>query len=188
MANATLLIIIGIVLGIALYVYNALVFVSIANKTKTKHPWLAWIPLANNVLMANIAKMHWWPVILYAPFFALYIPAMILQAAGDMARFWTLYLISLVPMMILAVFSLIWLWKIYERMSRPGMWAIWPIIAFVVGMIVMAAGVGSAIASVIGIILFIIGLVLQLAFLGIAAWGKSAVKNAVKPKRKGRKR
>ncbi|MEK6967922.1 MAG: hypothetical protein AABX51_04805 [Nanoarchaeota archaeon] len=55
---AGFLLIIVVVL-IALYVYMAFALMTIAKKTKTNNAWLAWIPIANIFLMANIAKVHW---------------------------------------------------------------------------------------------------------------------------------
>ncbi len=46
------------------YIYQSLTLYYIAKKTKTENEWLAWIPIGNLVLMAKIAKMHWWPVLL----------------------------------------------------------------------------------------------------------------------------
>jgi hypothetical protein len=47
------------------YVYLALALQTIANKTKTENAWLAWVPIANLVLMLNIAKKPVWWIILF---------------------------------------------------------------------------------------------------------------------------
>jgi hypothetical protein len=47
------------------YVYLALTLQTIAQKTNTENPWLAWIPIANIVLMLNIAKKPIWWIILF---------------------------------------------------------------------------------------------------------------------------
>ncbi len=46
--------------GLVLYIYIAICLMFIAQKTGTKYPWLAWIPIANVFLMAMIAKKPWW--------------------------------------------------------------------------------------------------------------------------------
>jgi hypothetical protein len=52
----------------ALYVYMALALSTIAKKTNTENPWLAWIPIANIVLMLNIAKKPiWWIILCFIP-------------------------------------------------------------------------------------------------------------------------
>jgi dTDP-4-dehydrorhamnose reductase len=33
----------------------------LAKKIGTKYPWLAWVPVADYVLMSMMAGMHWWP-------------------------------------------------------------------------------------------------------------------------------
>jgi len=47
------------------YVYVALAFQTIAQKTNTPNGWLAWIPIANIILMLNIAKKPVWWIILF---------------------------------------------------------------------------------------------------------------------------
>lgn len=50
------------------YVYMALALQTIANKTHTENSWLAWIPIANIILMLNIAKKPiWWIVLFLIP-------------------------------------------------------------------------------------------------------------------------
>ncbi|HUL16236.1 MAG TPA: DUF5684 domain-containing protein [Terriglobales bacterium] len=54
--------------GIAGYVYFSLALQTIANKTNTENAWLAWIPIANIILMLNIArKPIWWIILLLIP-------------------------------------------------------------------------------------------------------------------------
>ena len=48
---------------LAVYVYSSLTLMIIANKTKTKKAWLAWIPIANIYLMTQIAKVPWWTML-----------------------------------------------------------------------------------------------------------------------------
>lgn len=58
-----------VVFGLAAYVYLALALSTIAKKTNTENPWLAWIPIANIVLMLNIAKKPlWWIILFIIPF------------------------------------------------------------------------------------------------------------------------
>jgi hypothetical protein len=47
------------------YVYHALALQTIATKTNTENGWLAWIPIANLILMLNIAKKPIWWIILF---------------------------------------------------------------------------------------------------------------------------
>ena len=65
----------------AMYVYIALAVKTIAEKTNTENPWLAWIPIANFVLLLNIArKPIWWIVLLLIPLVNIIIIVMIWMA------------------------------------------------------------------------------------------------------------
>lgn len=50
----------AIVIGLAVYIYSAWAIMTLAQKTKTDNAWLAWIPIANLFLVANIAGLPWW--------------------------------------------------------------------------------------------------------------------------------
>jgi hypothetical protein len=80
-----------------LYVYISWTVMTIANKTKTKNSWLAWIPIANFYLLTQIANV---------------------------SGLWTLaLLLSFIPVAGgLAVAGVsIWLfWRIAERRKFPG--------------------------------------------------------------------
>ena len=57
-----------LVIGAAVYVYMALALQTIARKTNTKNDWLAWIPIANIILLLEIArKPLWWLLLLVIP-------------------------------------------------------------------------------------------------------------------------
>jgi hypothetical protein len=49
-----------IVFCIAMYIYSALVLMAIAKKTNTPNGWMAWVPIANIILMLNIAGLPWY--------------------------------------------------------------------------------------------------------------------------------
>lgn len=82
------------VVFVALYVYMAYCLQQIAKKTNTPNDWLAWIPIANIVLMVQIARLPlWWIVGLFIPFVNI----------GVIIYLW---------------------WKIAEARNRPGWWSI----------------------------------------------------------------
>ena len=90
-----------IVIGLVVYVYMALVLMTIAKKTKTKNAWLAWIQIANIYLMTQVGGISgWWTALL---------------AAG---------LIPIVGSIVLVVLSVYLWWKIAEARHRPGWWGI----------------------------------------------------------------
>lgn len=73
-----------LILCVALYVYIALALQTIATKTHTENPWLAWIPIANIFLMINIAKKPlWWFVLMLIPFVNIIIGIILWMAVAE---------------------------------------------------------------------------------------------------------
>jgi hypothetical protein len=109
------MIVIFIIVGIAIYVYLSFAFTTIGRKAKLKTPELAWIPIVGPAIVAfQTSKMHWWP--------------------------WLLLIGTLIPVIgfifsiTFAVFAVIWYWKMFEKIKRPGWWALLcliPIVNFV---------------------------------------------------------
>ena len=156
------------IIVIALYVYTALALMTIARKTKTTPAWLAWIPIGNMVLLSRIAKMHWWPVLMI-------IPAFIFLALGTfVSSLMTLFIILyFAAILVMLVYMTMWYWKLFEAVSRPGVWAIIIMVAsFIGGVFNYIPGMGFKIA---GAAITIVGSVLFMVFLGIAAWSKDSV-------------
>ena len=77
-------------LSLAVYAYVAFCLYTIAKKTNTENPWLAWIPVANIVLACQIAGKPWWWV------FFFFIPIANI------------------------VFAILVMWKIAEARNKPG--------------------------------------------------------------------
>ena len=102
-----------VVVGIVFYIYMALALMFTAKKLNDPQPWLAWIPVANFVLMARLAKMHWWPVLLIIGFI---IP-----------------ILNFIAMIAFTVYMVIWQWKICEARNRPGWWVILQFVPFIGG-------------------------------------------------------
>ena len=104
----------AVFVGLILYIYMAICLMSIAKKTNTPHPWLAWIPLANVFLMTMIAKKHWWWALILLLSYCI---AMLLLGGG-------LNLITLILCAISIIFTiLIWI-GICQARNRPGWWAV----------------------------------------------------------------
>ena len=60
--------VIGAVIVLVLYVYMSVCLQTIAKKTNAENAWLAWIPIANIILMLNIArKPAWWILLMFVP-------------------------------------------------------------------------------------------------------------------------
>jgi len=68
----------------AVYVYCALAIQTIAQKTHTENPWLAWIPIVNIVLLLNIAKKPiWWIVLFLIPLVNIIIGVIVWMAVAE---------------------------------------------------------------------------------------------------------
>ncbi len=164
------------------YVYQALSLYYIARKTKTPNEWLAWIPIGNLVLMANIAKMHWWPVLLYVPGIFFMFISIVASIMGNMVLEIIFTVLSYIAMIALGVYMIMWLWKIYENVSRPGYWSLVPLIISVISlsMVVIGLIIYSPLLFWLGIIGIIVGVLQQYVYMGLAAWHKDSVHKNIK--------
>lgn len=105
------------------YVYTAVALMTIAKKTNTKLPWLAWIPIANFYLMTRIAKVPWWTMLIVVFKLSDFLPYYsVIPYIGIIRE------ISL--LVSLAVIAW-WWWKIAEARNKPGWFGILTIIPFV---------------------------------------------------------
>lgn len=118
----------GILLMVGLYIYMSFAFYAIAKKNKQNSPGIAWIPgIGPLIISYKGSKMHWWPWLL---FIGLVIPVA-----------------NAIAMVIFAVFSVIWTWKLFEAVNKPGWWAIFSVI------------------PILDVVYFV--------FVGIVAWSKN---------------
>jgi len=109
--------VIFLLIFVALYVFMGFAFMSIAKKAKLSTPGLAWIPGVGPLIITyQASKMHWWPWLLLI---GCAIP--ILNIFASIA---------------FMVFTIIWLWKTFEAINKPGWFAILMLIP-VVNMIII---------------------------------------------------
>jgi hypothetical protein len=74
---------------VAMYVYMALALQTIAKKTNTENPWLAWIPIANLFLMVNIARKPLvWVLLLFIPIVGVILVWMPIAEARGKPSWW----------------------------------------------------------------------------------------------------
>jgi tetratricopeptide (TPR) repeat protein len=66
---------IGIIIPLIFYLFTSIMLFLIAKKSNTNLPWLAFIPIANVILMLNIArKPIWWLLLLFLPAVSIAVP------------------------------------------------------------------------------------------------------------------
>ena len=98
---------------IAVYVWFSLCLHIIAKKTDTRHPWLAWIPIANFYLMCKVAgKPGWWTVLLCLPL----ILAVPVSFASIMLIFWAMageIPAWIMPLFVVEIFLGLFSWALF---------------------------------------------------------------------------
>jgi len=105
-------------IGIALYIYMSLAFMAIGRKARLSIPGLAWIPGVGPIIIAfQASKMHWWPWLLLIAYVFMFVPI--------------ISFITIIALLVFAVFSVIWQWKMFEAIGRPGWWALLALIPVV---------------------------------------------------------
>ena len=73
-----------LIFGLAMYVYTSLALQTIAKKTNTDNPWMAWIPIINIILMLNIAKKPlWWIILCFIPLVNIVIMIIVWMAIAE---------------------------------------------------------------------------------------------------------
>jgi hypothetical protein len=73
-----------VIFGLAIYVYMALAFQTIAQKTNTPNAWWAWIPILNLLLVLNIAKKPiWWIILFFIPLVGIIVAVIVLMAVAE---------------------------------------------------------------------------------------------------------
>jgi hypothetical protein len=128
-----------------LYIYISSAFSSIANKKDFSHPGVAWIPIIGPLIISsNLASMHWWPILLliFVPFKL--VPPIFLPFPIIITMI--LGYLGFAALLTLTIFSFIWMWKTFNAVNRPGWWVLFNLI------------------PILGNIIFLI-------VLGVAAWG-----------------
>jgi hypothetical protein len=119
----------SVVLAIGIYIFTALAMMTTAKRIGTPDGWLAWVPVGNTVLMANMAEMHWWPILLIIPYAIFYGVYFALSKAMPLLALLFLIL-SYVPMLAFSVYQIVWQWKICEKRDKPGWWAVLTLLPF----------------------------------------------------------
>jgi hypothetical protein len=108
---------------LAMYIYFALAWKTIAEKRKYKKSWLAWIPFANLSMILQLGGFHWaWIFLVLVP------------------------ILGWIPLAILLTIST---WRVFEKLKYPG----WLSLAGFIDLFPGISGLGTiAYLVVIGIV------------------------------------
>ncbi|MCF7866561.1 hypothetical protein K9L67_01285 [Candidatus Woesearchaeota archaeon] len=163
-----------ILVVIGAYVYSSLAFMAIGKKAKNEVPALAWIPAVGPLLVAYFAlkkrnSLPWW---IGLGSFVIYILGIIFLAIGMLNEVFLilgiiLLVLSIVGFIYFYVYSYIWTWKLFEKIKKPGWWAL--ISLFALPFVLMGYVPGLEFVSLIAWIFN----VWYLVVIGIAAWSKN---------------
>ncbi|MBI2632549.1 hypothetical protein HYW75_06085 [Candidatus Pacearchaeota archaeon] len=93
------------IFAVIIYIYLGFAFMAIGKRARLSAPGLSWIPFVGPAIIAyRASKMHWWPWLLII---GMFIP-------------WVGPIFSIA----FAVYVVIWQWKMFEVIERPGWWAL----------------------------------------------------------------
>lgn len=146
---------------IGVYVFMGLALMNIGKKAGLKEnvAGLAWTPAIGFVILSFvISGTPWWLWIIISAGFVLSFLALLSPILGGILYvLWGLALIGIV---------LMWLWKMYEAVKKPGWWAIVAPAGMILGSIILffAPVIGGIINVLAGLSFFVL--------LGLAAWTK----------------
>ena len=94
-----------LILALALYFYLSFAYMAVGKKAKINSSGLAWVPfIGPNLIAFQSSKMSAWPWFLLIGYF---IP-----------------FLNFICMAVFGIFTVIWHWKMFERIGRPNWWAI----------------------------------------------------------------
>lgn len=98
------------------WIFAGFAYMAVARKVKQDMPGLSWIPFVGPLIVAfRTSKMPWWPWLLII---GMFLP-------------WIGFIFSIA----FAVFTVVWHWKMFEAINKPGWWSILmliPIVNFVI--------------------------------------------------------
>lgn len=101
-----------LVFSLVIYIYLSLAYSAVGRKAKLKTPGLAWIPAIGPLIISyKASKMHWWPWLLLIGF--------VIPVIGFFAN------------IVFMVFVVMWHWKMFESIRKPGWWSILMLIPIV---------------------------------------------------------
>src|ERR1035438_292339 len=71
------------ILGVVFYIYVGICLTIIARKTGTSGAWMAWVPVANTVLLCHVAKRSgWWVLPMLLPVVNIVILVIVLRVVS----------------------------------------------------------------------------------------------------------
>jgi uncharacterized membrane protein YhaH (DUF805 family) len=177
------IVIVLILVLFGIYIYFSIAYSKIGEKAKLGSPGIAWMPRFGKLaIIFESSKMHWWPFLMMIIGIILGFIVVMFGLESKIA----LYIgigILIVTIVVFSIMAIIWHWKTYEAVGRPGWWILVPIISFIVSCVLALIGSKTMIfaISIAGIIISSLGFIAHLVLIGIAAWGEGENRTSPHP-------
>lgn len=162
------------------YIYTSLAYKGIADKNRKTDSGIAWNPIIGPLFVAfRSSDMPGWPWLLLAvPVVLLVIIQSLLNkmvlslSTSGLGSIIVLAVIGGISLLIFLIEVLVWHWKMFKSVRKPGWWAIAPGILYLISIIFLVLATLSSSTGLMGISIFILiaSLILGFVFIGIAAW------------------
>jgi len=150
-----------------LYVYLSVAYSKIGKKAGITNSGVAWMPVGGSLaVIFESAKAHWWPFLVTVIGFMLGYIIMISTLTLGLFAIVLAGIILVATAIFISVIGIIWHWKTYEAAGSKGWFAVIPSIAMVLGLLLMLVSPG------LSSIIYLLGIISHLVFIGIAAWSK----------------
>jgi hypothetical protein len=166
--------IVALLIFFALYLYLSIVYSRIGKKAGLTNPGIAWMPgFGSLAVIFESSKMHWWPfLMLTIVMTSMYPLSFFLLINSSIVLI--ISIISFVFMAIFGIMTIVWHWKTYEAVGKPGWWILVPLICWAVGigLFFLVAIIKSSLIVTLSVLIMIFGAIIHLILLGVAAWSK----------------
>jgi len=152
---------------LGIYIYLSVAYSKIGKKAKLNNSGIAWMPFFGPIVVIfETAKAHWWPFLTTVAGsilgFALFFISSLNENLEIIKRIMSIGLIIiLLSFIFLFIMTVVWHWKAYKNINKPGWWALFYLLIFFVSIPTLFFGIIS-----------MCGLIAHLICIGLAAWSK----------------
>lgn len=163
-----------VIVALAIYFYLAVAYSKIGKKAGQQNTGIAWV-FTPIVSIFEISKMHYWPwPFLVVGYLLGYLVMMAGIATGSLASMGIFavlgIIIIVITMIVFGIMAIIWQWKTFEAVGKPGWWAIISPVLAILGYLLILAGLLIPLLVILGVLLLLVAGIIYLVLVGLAAW------------------
>ncbi len=166
--TSTILYYLGILILFGIYAYISSAYQSIGKKSGVVGSGIAWIPVIGPlVIIYQSSRKSNWPFIMLVLInflFLILIPFLF----KSIYVIYALVIIYICVILTFLVMNVIWHWKAYEKVEKPGYWILIPIAIIVLGYLISL--INTKLAFIFGGILGVGAFIVHLILIGIAGF------------------